>query len=122
MIFLLSCTEIKKRTQSHEWGYGILNAGSSGSILNMVLTNMTGDGLYVGSINIAKKPYHGSTIIDSCEISYCRRNGITGCSSEGLTIKNTKIHHIGTYGEVMVLILRQVLTLNMRMGLVIVGM
>ena len=88
----------KEYKTSHEWGYGIYCSGSTGAISNMKISYMTGDGLYVGSTSHDKVAFHGKTTIDSCEISYCRRNGITGCSSQGLIITNTNVHHIGTYG------------------------
>ena len=88
--------KIEKST--HEWGYGIINAGSSGLIENMDISYMTGDGIYSGSVKAKGSVYHSSVEISGCRVSYCRRNGITLTSSKGVKILNTSVHHIGSYG------------------------
>lgn len=91
----------KKQKSSHEWGFGVLVNGSKGVIRNMNITNMTGDGIKSGSINLKDKGvFHASLDIYDTEISYCRRNGIAVLSSLGTNIVNTNIHHIGTYGTI----------------------
>lgn len=89
----------KKQKSSHEWGFGVLVNGSRGTIRNMTITNMTGDGIKSGSINLKNKGiFHTTLDLYDTEISYCRRNGIAVLSSLGTNIVNTNIHHIGTYG------------------------
>ena len=41
----------KLEKSTHEWGYGILVLGSRGTIENVTLLNMTGDGIYVGGVS-----------------------------------------------------------------------
>lgn len=86
--------------RSHEWGYGIMNSGSKGVISNMKISQMTGDGIYTGSIESKGVAYCAKTIVDSCEIFDCRRNGISVSSSEGFTLRSSKIHHIGSWNSV----------------------
>ena len=89
----------KKQKSSHEWGFGVLVNGAKGTIRNMTITNMTGDGIKSGSINLKNKGiFHTTLDLYDTEISYCRRNGIAVLSSLGTNIVNTNIHHIGTYG------------------------
>lgn len=89
----------KKQKSSHEWGFGVLVNGSRGTIRNMNITNMTGDGIKSGSVNLKNKGVSHATLdLYDTEISYCRRNGIAVLSSLGTNIVNTNIHHIGTYG------------------------
>lgn len=89
----------KKQKSSHEWGFGVLVNGAKGTIRNMAITNMTGDGIKSGSINLKNKGiFHTTLDLYDTEISYCRRNGIAVLSSLGTNIVNTNIHHIGTYG------------------------
>ncbi len=88
----------KVEKSTHEWGYGILNAGSSGQVENINISYMTGDGIYAGSVKTKGTVYHSCVEISGCSISYCRRNGITLTSSEGVNIINTVVHHIGSYG------------------------
>ena len=91
----------KKQKSSHEWGFGVLVNGSKGVIRSMNITNMTGDGIKSGSINLKNKGvYHASVDVYDTEISYCRRNGIAVLSSLGTNIVNTSIHHIGTYARI----------------------
>lgn len=91
----------KKQKSSHEWGFGVLVNGSKGTIQNMNITNMTGDGIKSGSINLKDKGiFHASLIVYDTKISYCRRNGIAVLSSLGTNIVKTNIHHIGTYGPI----------------------
>ena len=90
-----------KQKSSHEWGFGVSVNGSKGTIRNMIITNMTGDGIKSGSINLKNKGVlHTLLDVYDTEISYCRRNGIAVLSSAGTNIVNTHIHHIGTYGAI----------------------
>lgn len=82
---------------SHEWGYGMSLRGSQGRVYDMNVSYMTGDGIYTGSIKYQNSVCHSRLNIKDCEISHCRRNGITIASSEGITIDNINIHHIGSY-------------------------
>ena len=90
----------RRETRSHEWGCGIINSGSKGEISSMNISQMTGDGIYTGSIESYGVAYRAKTIVDSCEIFDCRRNGISVSSSEGFTLRSSKIHHIGSWNSV----------------------
>ena len=85
---------------SHEWGYGVLVRGSNGIIEDMELSYMTGDGVYVGGFHNKQIDLHTSLTINNCDISYCRRNGISCASTLGFSLINTHIHHIGTYNGI----------------------
>ena len=87
----------KEEKTSHQWGYGIQVRGSKGEIKNMNITRMTGDGIYFGSVRLSDGVYHAKVQISDCEISYCRRNGISCASSLGFDLIDTKIHHIGDW-------------------------
>ena len=90
--------KIKKTdNKTHEWGYGINLRGSCGTVRNMTVSNMTGDGIYAGSIKNDGVAYHSNLKIENCEVKYCRRNGITCVSSNGIVITGCKVHHIGTW-------------------------
>lgn len=90
----------KKMHSSHEWGTGVIASGSSGCIHEMEISQMTGDGVLVGSVRIDGKTYHASSTISDVSISYCRRCGIGCGSSRDLKIINCDIHHIGTWDSV----------------------
>ena len=87
----------KEEKTSHQWGYGVQVRGSKGEIKNMNITRMTGDGIYFGSVRLSDGVYHAKVQISDCEISYCRRNGISCASSLGFDLTDTKIHHIGDW-------------------------
>ena len=92
----------KQKKSTHEWGYGILVNGSRGTICNMNISNMTGDGIKTGSICLkGEGTYHSSVTIEDSEISFCRRNGLSILSSLGTTVSNVTIHHIGTYEKII---------------------
>lgn len=82
---------------SHQWGYGVQVAGSSGIISHMTVSNMTGDGVYVSSFKDGPMVTHTRVNVEDCDIGFCRRNGVTVASTKGCKIANTKIHHIGTH-------------------------
>ena len=89
-------------TKSHEWGYGISNVGSNGKVVNMEISQFTGDGInsedryrqISGSFETLAKAF---IEIDKCNIHHCRRQGITIGESNGGIIKNTRIQHIGDF-------------------------
>lgn len=87
----------KEEKTSHQWGYGVYVYGSRGEIVNMGISRMTGDGVYFGSVRLSEGLFHAKVDINHCEISYCRRNGISCTSSLGFAISNSKIHHIGDW-------------------------
>ena len=90
----------KIENTSHQWGHGIYAEGSKGTISNMSINRMTGDGVYLCSHKGKQSIIHAIIKIDNCEISYCRRNGITAASSKSLIINGTSIHHIGSYDNI----------------------
>ena len=86
----------KQEKSTHEWGTGVQINGASGTIRNMSISYMTGDGIYAGSFKKDGVTYHSRTIYDGLEISYCRKNGIGQLSTDGTEFLNCNIHHIGT--------------------------
>ena len=87
----------KVEETSHQWGYGVFIRGSKGVIKDMDISCMTGDGIYFGSVRLTEGIFHAKVTINGCEISYCRRNGISCASSLGFELVNTQIHHIGDW-------------------------
>ena len=90
-----------KRVQSsHEWGYGIVVNGSKGVVRGMRISYMTGDGIKSGSINLKGGTLHALLSVEDCDISFCRRNGISILSSLRTTVTRSTIHHIGSHGAI----------------------
>ena len=87
----------KEEKTSHQWGYGVFVYGSKGEVKNMNISRMTGDGIYFGSVRLTEGLYHAKVEIADCEISYCRRNGISCASSLAFALSNSKVHHIGDW-------------------------
>lgn len=87
----------KEEKTSHQWGYGVFVYGSKGEISDMNISRMTGDGIYFGSVKLSDGVYHAKVAIKGCEISYCRRNGISCASSLFFALSDSKIHHIGDW-------------------------
>lgn len=87
----------KEEKTSHQWGYGVLVRGSKGEINGMDISRMTGDGIYFGSVRLTEGLYHAKVEINDCDISYCRRNGISCASSQGFMLTDARIHHIGDW-------------------------
>lgn len=91
--------------KTHEWGHGIEDHGSNGRVLNMEISDFTGDGITSGSsysqpadiIYVRSKSY---IEVDNCKIHHCRRQGITIGEGYGGCIRNTNIHHIGDWDGV----------------------
>ena len=81
---------------THEFGYGIsLNQTIFGEILNMDISDMTGDAI------INKNGESGGRItINQSNLHHCRRQGISILDSDVVNVKNTKIHHIGTFDNI----------------------
>lgn len=76
----------------HAWGFGILStANNTCNIINMEISNMTGDAIYTNNI------YSGTTNIYDCYLHHCRRMGITIVESDIVNVKNTNIQYIGTF-------------------------
>jgi hypothetical protein len=86
---------------SHEWGHGIDITGSRGYIKNMNISYMTGDGIRISSYKKEGGILHAKAEINKCDISICRRNGITMGSSDGITVFNSSVHHIGTHDGIV---------------------
>ncbi|MBQ9558566.1 MAG: right-handed parallel beta-helix repeat-containing protein [Bacteroidaceae bacterium] len=81
---------------THEWGTGIQINGASGTIRDMSISYMTGDGIYAGNYKQDGAVYLSRMIYENLEVSYCRKNGIGQLSTDGTTFSNCHIHHIGT--------------------------
>ena len=87
----------EEKKSSHQWGHGIDITGSKGVVRNMQISYMTGDGIRISSYKSKEEVFHAKAEVDYCNISYCRRNGVTVGSTEGVILSHSSIHHIGTY-------------------------
>lgn len=83
-------------SSTHEFGYGIFfNQTISGEAFNMDISDMTGDAI------INKNGESTGTItVNQSDLHHCRRQGISILDSDIVNIKNTKIHHIGTFDNI----------------------
>ena len=83
-------------SSTHEFGYGIFfNQTLSGEAFNMDISDMTGDAI------INKNGESTGTItINQSDLHHCRRQGISILDSDIVIIKNTNIHHIGTFDNI----------------------
>lgn len=88
----------KMENSSHEWGHGVMVIGSQGVISDLNISYMTGDGIYVASRKISEVVIGSKIDIVGCDISFCRRNGITSASTFGFRLTDSNIHEIGSYG------------------------
>ncbi|HGH1346797.1 TPA: hypothetical protein ACJKLK_001183 [Acinetobacter baumannii] len=82
---------------THEWGYGlaIYDGSKNITIADLVIEDMTGDGIYIGREWGSVKDNPPKNIqISNAKISKVRRNGITIASVDGLTIKSPTITDI----------------------------
>ena len=87
----------EEKKSSHQWGHGIDITGSKGTVRNMQISYMTGDGIRISSYKSKETVFHAKAEVDHCNISYCRRNGVTIGSTDGAVLSHTSIHHIGTH-------------------------
>ena len=83
-------------SSTHEFGYGIFFSQTiSGEAFNMDISDMTGDAI------INKNGESTGTItINQSNLHHCRRQGISILDSDIVNIRNTKIHHIGTFDNI----------------------
>lgn len=82
-------------SSTHEFGYGIFVSKKDVVIDNMHISQMTGDAI------VTKNGVSGGLInINNCELSYCRRQGISVLDSDVVRLSNVKIHHIGTWDDI----------------------
>lgn len=80
---------------SHAFGYGVMSSNNeSCNILNMEISDMTGDGIFTSTYNNGTTK--GTTNINDCNLHHCRRMGITIIDSDIVNVKNTNIQYIGT--------------------------
>ena len=91
----------RTENSTHEWGHGIIVTGSKGLIHDISISYMTGDGLTVSSMKSEGEVFHAKAEVHNCEISYCRRNGISCASTLGFLLYDTYIHHIGTHDGII---------------------
>lgn len=81
-----------------EYGHGIRVFRTTNSkILNCNVTKCTGDGICLNAEYTSSADYICSSnnfVIDGCEISYARRNGISNIGCDDLTISNCYVHDI----------------------------
>lgn len=83
-------------SSTHEFGYGIFfNQTISGEAFNMDISDMTGD-----AITNKNGESTGTITVNQSDLHHCRRQGISILDSDIVNIKNTKIHHIGTFDNI----------------------
>ena len=88
----------KADVSSHEWGHGVMIMGSNGTISDLIIKYLTGDGIYISSLKESGKVVGTNVFINNCDIAYCRRNGIASASTTGFHLADTRIRCIGSYG------------------------
>ena len=77
---------------THEWGMGISILGSKNiELLNLQIRDTTGDGIYV---SLANNQFTENLQINNCNISNCRRQGISIISGKKIEIMNCEIYNI----------------------------
>lgn len=88
-------TGVTQQYKTHAHGHGIELLNSENVyVTNMKVYNVIGDALYIGGQSNTINP---KTTITDCEFHHSRRQGITIGESDATYIKNTTIHHIGTF-------------------------
>lgn len=88
-------TGVTQQYKAHAHGHGIELLNSENvCVSNMKVCNVIGDALYIGGQSNTINP---KTTITNCEFHHSRRQGITIGESDATHIKNTNIHHIGTF-------------------------
>lgn len=80
--------------KSHAWGYGIKFSETSGTIENMVINNLTGDGIFIADRN---SPNLSTTNLNNIEVYKNRRMGITIEETDKVIANNLYIHEIGEF-------------------------
>lgn len=71
-----------------EWGFGIRIQNSKNvSVRNVTIKDFWGDGICLGGVN-------KDIIIEKCQISNCRRQGISICGAENIIVANCYIANI----------------------------
>lgn len=80
-----------------EWGYGIhIENAENITINNGIITNCWGDGIYIGNKMYDNRQRFSTKkiIINSPYVDNCRRNGISVCMGEDITVKDAVIKNI----------------------------
>lgn len=82
---------------THEWGYGItIYESRNVKILRPRISQMTGDGIYVGRCwGSTSYTVPTDILIDHPVIHHCRRNGISPTSADSCSIVNPDIYAMG---------------------------
>ena len=89
--YFLGVKKLTSQYGTHEFGNGITLSGvKNAKITSMTIKYMIGDAIGAGGSDIS------NTTIDKCDLSYCRRQGISIFDSDTTIVKNTKIYKIGT--------------------------
>ena len=82
---------------SHTWGHGIAFLDTYGTIENMIINNLTGDGI---SIYDRGAPNVSTTYLNNIEIYKNRRMGITIEEVDKVIANNIYIHEIGDFDNI----------------------
>lgn len=90
-----------REDSSHEWGHGIMVIGSKGKVTDLSVSYMCGDGLYVASYRKSGTVLDARIELNSCDIGFCRRNGVSCASNTGFKLINSTIHNIGSLGSII---------------------
>ena len=95
--YFLGVKKLTSQYGTHEFGYGIALAGvRNAKITSMKIKCMTGDAIAIFGSGYKSSAFSDSnTIVDKCDLSYCRRQGITIGDTDTTIVKNTKIYKIG---------------------------
>lgn len=81
-----------KENSTNEWGMGVSVLGSKNvELINLQIKDTTGDGIYVGAIDGI---FSENLIINNCNISNNRRQGISIINGKKIEIMNCEIYNI----------------------------
>jgi hypothetical protein len=86
---------------SHCFGHGVgMRNTRDGLVLNMEVYDMTGDAVYIKNGKISQDTNQEyKTVVESCVLHHCRRQGITIGDSDLTIVKDTEIYKIGHADE-----------------------
>ncbi|MBR4032629.1 MAG: right-handed parallel beta-helix repeat-containing protein [Clostridia bacterium] len=89
-------------SSTHEWCYGISVSSAlteysedpvgGGTIYGMNVSEFPGD-----AICLKNNFGQGTVVVDNCNLHHCRRQGISMLDGDTYVVKNTEIHHIGSF-------------------------
>lgn len=101
--YFLGVKRLTSQYGSHEFGHGIALAGvRNAKITSMKISKMIGDAIGISGSGYKSSAFSDSnTIVDKCDLSYCRRQGISLGDTDTTIVKNTKIYKIGNSEKII---------------------